>query len=256
MKIIRILVLLIAAILVIKIGSRHTASSIKALGVKVYELINSSIDKANLSRTGKVFQDASVIDKNEKNFESAEFLDKLYKKGEVSYEKFKHILSILNDVLKNEKINASCFVGPLKTKDRVTEKLEEIRQQYKNQVGYTAVTDIVRGSCVAVSAEDIPKMIHAAEKAFGKFERFNNRFNGDESGYRDCNTLVKVEDHICELQFHLQAILDYKNGEGHIIYEKTRVPGLSDEQKKALKMKSKDSYESAYKKAGGIKKFK
>lgn len=39
---------------------------------------------------------------------------------------------------------------------------------------------------------------------------------------------IQVDEHVCELQLHLQSFLSIKNERGHAIYEKTRlfsVPG-------------------------------
>lgn len=254
MKIAIILSLLAINLFAVETKTLLTSTYVRNLGIKVYDLINSSISKETLAKKDKVFQNAAKIDSAEKNFESESFLKKLISHGSGVLNAYTDILTSLNAQFKKDNIKANCFAGPLKKEDRVKEKLEDIKKEFPGK-GYTAVTDIVRGSCVAEKAEDVPKMIAAAEKAYSGFARFRNKFNGDESGYRDCNTLVTVGDHLCELQFHLKAILDYKEGDGHKIYEQTRKSGTSEEDKTKLKKQSKDGYDAAYKNAGGERRF-
>ena len=44
--------------------------------------------------------------------------------------------------------------------------------------------------------------------------RFKNRLEGDSYGYRDLMMSLKLagSEHVCELQLHLQSILDIKPG--------------------------------------------
>ncbi|MGF1687121.1 phosphoribosylglycinamide formyltransferase [Photobacterium japonica] len=85
----------------------------------------------------------------------------------------------------------------------------------------TKITDLARASLVA---KDIPSLVQAFE-LMGKeatLVAVKNRFkNPTASGYRDLKVLVRLPESqlIAEVQLHLAAVSDVKNGEEHKIYE-------------------------------------
>ncbi|MGF1759178.1 phosphoribosylglycinamide formyltransferase [Photobacterium sagamiensis] len=83
------------------------------------------------------------------------------------------------------------------------------------------LTDLARGSLIA---RDIGSLVQAFELLSKKVTivEVKNRFKlPATSGYRDLKMLVRLPQtqHIAEIQLHLQAISDIKNGAEHNIYE-------------------------------------
>ena len=83
------------------------------------------------------------------------------------------------------------------------------------------ITDLARASLVA---DDIPGLVHAFEliSKEATIVSVKNRFKSPtDSGYRDLKLLVQLHgsEMIAEVQLHLGAISDVKNGEEHKIYE-------------------------------------
>ena len=100
--------------------------------------------------------------------------------------------------------------GPLKKKDRVIEKME-------NDYGgnHLRVVDIVRDTGVFGTMAEL--LIAVQVLLMGQvFEivRFKNRLPGNSYGYRDLMMSLKLagSEHVCELQLHLQSIIDIKPG--------------------------------------------
>ncbi|ELR66980.1 hypothetical protein C942_04684 [Photobacterium marinum] len=83
------------------------------------------------------------------------------------------------------------------------------------------LTDLARGSLVA---NDIGSLVQSFEQLSHEVTvlEVKNRFKQPgPSGYRDLKMLVRLpkSQHIAEIQLHLAAISDIKNGEEHKIYE-------------------------------------
>lgn len=104
----------------------------------------------------------------------------------------------------------------VKTKQRAQTKVDT-----ELEGDATQITDLARASLVA---NDIPSLVQAFEW-MGKeatLVAVKNRFkNPTASGYRDLKILVRLPQSqlIAEVQLHLAAVSDVKNGEEHKIYE-------------------------------------
>ncbi|WP_299018024.1 phosphoribosylglycinamide formyltransferase [uncultured Photobacterium sp.] len=87
------------------------------------------------------------------------------------------------------------------------------------------ITDLARGSLVA---KDISSLVQSFEQLSHEVTvlEVKNRFKQPgPSGYRDLKMLVRLpkSQHIAEIQLHLEAISDIKNGEEHKIYEQIQI---------------------------------
>ncbi|KJG16484.1 nucleotidyltransferase family protein [Photobacterium angustum] len=83
------------------------------------------------------------------------------------------------------------------------------------------LTDVVRGSVVATNISDLVKAYNYLAQ-YCDIVRVKNRFDTPAvSGYRDIKVLVRLSNSglIAEIQLHLEAIAEIKNGEEHDIYE-------------------------------------
>jgi ppGpp synthetase/RelA/SpoT-type nucleotidyltranferase len=131
----------------------------------------------------------------------------------------------------------------------------------------TALTDIVRGTIICDSMEQVRK-VKAAITAWFPDYRFNDRFEKPKvNGYRDLQAVVLIEprkrhggiNHWAEIQVQLRSLYDAKKKSGDSIYQRWRDleeagvhSPLSDEQKAeivSLKAREKALYDQAYQSA-------
>ncbi|AQM19394.1 phosphoribosylglycinamide formyltransferase [Vibrio anguillarum] len=104
----------------------------------------------------------------------------------------------------------------VKSRDRALSKIE-------HELGGRAdrITDLARTTLVA---NDVPSLVEAYEvlSREASIVKVKNRFKSPAaSGYRDLNLLVQLPktNVIAEVQLHLKAIADVKNGPEHRFYE-------------------------------------
>ncbi|MBF4283475.1 phosphoribosylglycinamide formyltransferase [Vibrio anguillarum] len=104
----------------------------------------------------------------------------------------------------------------VKSRDRALSKIE-------HELGGRAdrITDLARTTLVA---NDVPSLVEAYEvlSREASIVKVKNRFKSPAaSGYRDLNLLVQLPktNIIAEVQLHLKAIADVKNGPEHRFYE-------------------------------------
>lgn len=97
---------------------------------------------------------------------------------------------------------------------------EKIDADYEGEA--TRITDLARSTIVF----DTPQQI---QQAMGRIRdraevvRLKDRFAEPAGGYRDVMLNLRMPNgHIVEIQLHLKAILDVKNGPGHQLYEQIR----------------------------------
>lgn len=142
---------------------------------------------------------------------------------------------------------ATAKVAPLKGRARAKEKAGT------DYGGDTAgLVDIARASIVCKTADEVMEAWGFVNEEFNVV-RVKNRFANPSSGYRDLMLNVELSSgHIAELQLHLKAIIDVKNGAGHKLYERVRVlealENPTDEEKAELADK-KQQMESLYNEA-------
>lgn len=113
--------------------------------------------------------------------------------------------------------STDAYFAGVKSAERAKEKIA-----HKLDGQTERITDLARATIVA---EDIEGLMSAYEVLSRETTIVNvkNRFKTPkESGYRDLNLLVKLPKTqlIAEVQLHLKAIADVKNGAEHDIYEK------------------------------------
>ncbi|WP_293371542.1 hypothetical protein [Nevskia sp.] len=91
---------------------------------------------------------------------------------------------------------------------RATEKSEEINDETGKKEGWNNVVDLVRGSVVVPSLDDVPKALAAIRSSGLKVTRMKNRIEKDVGGYRDLLLNVQMENgHTCELQVHIAPMI-------------------------------------------------
>jgi hypothetical protein len=108
------------------------------------------------------------------------------------------------------------FVG-VKSKHRAEEK---IAHELDGQV--ERITDLARATIVANDVASLVSIYETLEREI-TIVKVKNRFKKPvASGYRDLNLLVRLPktNLIAEIQLHLKAIADVKNGPEHDLYEK------------------------------------
>ena len=112
--------------------------------------------------------------------------------------------------------NSQAFLPGIKKQKRAETKIATELHGNVNKL-----TDIVRGSVVATNISDLVRAYnHLAQHSH--IVRVKNRFeNPAVSGYRDIKILIRLSNSglIAEIQLHLEAIAEIKNGEEHDIYE-------------------------------------
>jgi hypothetical protein len=108
---------------------------------------------------------------------------------------------------------------PEKLKGRARAQ-EKIGADYQGE--NARITDLARSTIEF----DHPQQIEKAVKEIGaraEIVRIKDRFKKPIDGYRDVMMNVRMQNgHIVEVQLHLKAILDVKNGPGHPLYEEIR----------------------------------
>jgi len=112
--------------------------------------------------------------------------------------------------------NTTTFTSGIKSPQRALDKIKSKLAGKSEQI-----TDIARTSIVA---KDIPSLMHAFELMTQQTElvRIKNRFKTPgASGYRDLSLLVRLPESqiIAEIQLHLEAFSEIKNGQEHDNYE-------------------------------------
>lgn len=136
---------------------------------------------------------------------------------------------------------------------------EKIAADYQGE--NARITDLARSSIEF----DTPQQIDQAMKEIGaraEIVRVKDRFKKPLDGYRDVMMNVRMPNgHIVEVQLHLKAILDVKNGPGHPLYEEIReidarakienrqLTEHEKERRQELVAKMKALYDQAYEKS-------
>ncbi len=128
--------------------------------------------------------------------------------------------------------NTHVKLAPVKSWQRAQQKIAD-----KLQGRTSGLTDVVRGSLVATS---IPELVssYQALSQHAQVVQTKNRFKSPKaSGYRDINLLLRLpsSDMIVEVQLHLDAISEIKNGPEHETYQSVqRIERLARSQKRPL----------------------
>ena len=138
-------------------------------------------------------------------------LDELYAQANDAQRELSQLLASLNGAEHCELI-----LPEIKTYQRAAQKVAT-----KFGGDASQITDLARASLVA---DDIQSLMSAFEDLGqqAKVVQVKNRFAEPKaSGYRDLNLLVKLPQTgmIVEVQLHLKAISEIKNGEEHQVYE-------------------------------------
>ncbi|MGF1694093.1 RelA/SpoT domain-containing protein [Vibrio lamellibrachiae] len=110
----------------------------------------------------------------------------------------------------------NAYFAGIKSSHRAQEKI-------KHELGgkVERITDIARATIVADDVESLMEVYEALDRETD-IVKVKNRFkNPAPSGYRDLNLLVKLPktNIVAEVQLHLKAIADVKNGPEHDLYE-------------------------------------
>lgn len=111
---------------------------------------------------------------------------------------------------------SQAFLPGIKSQKRAEKKIATELRGNVNKL-----TDIVRGSVVATNISDLVKTYNYLAQ-HSNIVKVKNRFDAPTvSGYRDIKVLVQLSNSglIAEIQLHLEAIAEIKNGEEHDIYE-------------------------------------
>lgn len=146
----------------------------------------------------------------------------------------------LEDLLKHtaKQTNTHVKLAPVKSWQRAQQKIAD-----KLQGRASGLTDVVRGSLVATS---IPELVssYQALSQHAQVVQTKNRFKSPKaSGYRDINLLLRLpsSDMIVEVQLHLDAISEIKNGPEHETYQSVqRIERLARSQKRPLTEQERD----------------
>lgn len=111
--------------------------------------------------------------------------------------------------------NAIIIAG-IKGRDRAAEKA--------SVDGWHMTRDLVRGSVIVPSLDDVAGAVKAVKDAGFKVTRIKNRFHKDVGGYRDILMSVRMPSgHVAELQIHTKAMIEAKEKYGgHSHYEVAR----------------------------------
>ncbi len=118
------------------------------------------------------------------------------------------------------------MLAPLKGVKRAGEKtLSDYRNIEDGTYDPTKLKDLVRGTLVVDRLDQVPAVIAAVERRFGKPTKFRNTLDpsvdGIDGGYRDVNMNVRVDGHTVELQINTPEMLRAKDA-GHKLYEEQR----------------------------------
>ncbi|MEO6950362.1 MAG: DUF4157 domain-containing protein, partial [Polyangia bacterium] len=145
---------------------------------------------------------------------------------------------------------------PSKLKGRAR-ALEKIASDYGGDA--SRLVDLSRSTIVCEREEQVYQALHELESRY-KVLRIKDRIATPVGGYRDILVNLEVEGHVVEVQLHLEAVLEAKNGAGHKLYEEVRsLEGVAARENRALtaaelerletlKAESQVVYDSAYEK--------
>ncbi|MBA3394497.1 MAG: DUF4157 domain-containing protein [Deltaproteobacteria bacterium] len=140
-------------------------------------------------------------------------LDQLYRDAAVAQQELANITRTIASDLGGRPM----IPDKLKGRERAQQKIDA---DYGGDPG--RITDLARSSIEF----DSPQQLRAAVeqmRAAGEVVRVKDRFETPADGYRDIMMNVRMSNgHIVEVQMHLKAILDVKNGPGHHLYEQVR----------------------------------
>jgi hypothetical protein len=141
-------------------------------------------------------------------------LDQLYKDAAVAQ---KELSDVTNDIASK---TGGRPVIPEKLKGRARAQ-EKIDTEYGGDA--SRLTDLARSSIEYKKLDDVYKGLESLK---GQYEivKIKDRFqNPTAGGYRDILLTVRMSNgHICEVQLHLEQVLEVKGGPGHAIYEQLR----------------------------------
>ncbi len=116
------------------------------------------------------------------------------------------------------------MLASLKGKERAAEKAAEIDHFTGKKEGWHNVVDLVRGSVVVSSLDDVPKALAAIRDSGMKVTRMKNRIEMDVGGYRDILLNVKMSNgHTGELQVHIAPMILAKEkfgGHDHYVVQR------------------------------------
>lgn len=122
------------------------------------------------------------------------------------------------------------------------------------------ITDLARATLIANDVESLVDIYNEIDQQ-AEIVKVKNRFkNPTVSGYRDLNLLVMLPETgiITEVQIHLKAIADVKNGHEHTFYEKIQhieriaarenrfINELEEQQIQHMRQQSKVMYQQAW----------
>ncbi|MGR5253043.1 phosphoribosylglycinamide formyltransferase [Vibrio astriarenae] len=180
-----------------------------------------------------------------------------YSDFDVLYSKAHQAQSELETLCKSMALltSSEAYFASVKSQHRAQEK---IAHELDGKV--ERITDLARATIVAHDIESIMDVYEALERE-ATVVKVKNRFKKPTaSGYRDLNVLVQLPKTgiIAEVQLHLSAIADVKNGPEHDIYEQVQkierlvasenreFTELESRQMKRLRYQSKDLYQAAW----------
>ncbi|MDE1243010.1 RelA/SpoT domain-containing protein [Vibrio aestuarianus] len=142
-----------------------------------------------------------------------------YNDFEVLYSKTHQAQFELETLCKSAALLTSteAYFAGVKSRDRALTKIAHELDGRADRI-----TDLARATIVA---NDVPSLVEAYEvlNREATIVKVKNRFKSPgASGYRDLNLLVQLPktNVIAEVQLHLKAIADVKNGPEHELYEK------------------------------------
>ena len=140
-------------------------------------------------------------------------LDSLYRDAAVAQRELSQVTTSVAEQLGGRPM----IPDRLKGRERAQQKIDA---DYDGDP--SRITDLARSSIEF----DNPQQIRAALEQLrtrGEFVRIKDRFERPADGYRDVMINMRMSNgHIVEVQLHLKAILDVKNGPGHALYEQIR----------------------------------
>ena len=108
------------------------------------------------------------------------------------------------------------LIAPLKGRDRARAK---VRNEYNDE--WCRLVDVVRGSCILDSEKHMIDIYNKLKNMPDVVDivRVKNRFNPPNfNGYRDVLMNIKVENHICDLQLHIEEIKNFTDGLNYPLY--------------------------------------
>ncbi|CAJ1941825.1 unnamed protein product, partial [Cylindrotheca closterium] len=144
-------------------------------------------------------------------------LDDLYSKAEAVLGDFSKMLGDLAD----KSNNCRAVVGPLKSKVRARMKgAFKYRNPKNNTISWYRLTDLVRGTLEFTNVEDLYDGLNTLIQHFGdNVKELNDRYQDPlPGGYRDIQTVVAFEGHMCEIQLNTAQMMQAKATTGHRNY--------------------------------------